>query len=176
MLLYGKKIALRAMEPSDAELMYCWENDTRLWSTSNTTRPFSRAVINDFIAGSSLDIYTSRQLRLMMVESFGGGTVGCVDLFDFDPFNRRAGVGVLIYQAGDRRRGFAHEAIELLCDYALGYLGMEQLWADVPVSNVASERLFRASGFECSARRCHWIRKEDGQWEDVLFFQRFAGQ
>ena len=64
MLLQNDRIRLRAMEPDDCQAMYRWENDTTLWSLGETTRPFSRAVLDDFIRNSSLDLYQARQLRL----------------------------------------------------------------------------------------------------------------
>lgn len=73
------------MEPDDCEAMYRWENDTSLWTFGDVTRPFSRAVLRDFIADASLDIYHARQLRLVIEPLSWPEAVGCVDLFAFDP-------------------------------------------------------------------------------------------
>ena len=35
-LLHNDIITLRAMEPQDVDLLYEWENDTDLWTVSNT--------------------------------------------------------------------------------------------------------------------------------------------
>ena len=96
MLLQDDLIRLRALEPEDAEAMYRWENDTTLWRLGDTTRPFSQAAIREFIAGASLDLYAARQMRLMIDLRATGETIGCADLFDFDPLHRRAGIGMLI--------------------------------------------------------------------------------
>lgn len=181
MLLQDDRIRLRAMEPEDCEAMYRWENDTSLWTLGDSTRPFSRATLEEFIAQSSLDIYQARQLRLI-IEPLGGPTsptgttpkaIGCVDLFAFDPLNRRAGVGILIYDPAMRRKGYASAAIELIVAYAFDRLDMRQLWADLPVSNTASLALFRRAGFSGEAVRRGWVRREDGRYEDALFVQRF---
>lgn len=173
-LLKGQLVRLRAMEPSDAETMYRWENDTQLWTTSATTRPFSRAVLDDFVASASQDIFAARQLRLIVESLSDGRSVGCVDLFDFDPFHRRAGVGVLVYELVDRRCGYGAEALSLLCRYAFSYLRLEQLWADVALSNGASVGLFAGAGFEHSATRRRWALSAGGEWDDVMFFQKFS--
>lgn len=177
MLLQNDRIRLRAMEPEDCETMYRWENDTSLWTLSDATRPFSRATLEEFIAQSSLDIYQARQLRLM-IEPLGCPTsptekaIGCVDLFAFDPLNRRAGVGILIYDPAMRRKGYASAALELVAAYAFDRLDMRQLWADLPVSNAASLALFRRAGFTGEAVRRDWVQRADGTYEDALFVQR----
>lgn len=187
MLLQNDLIRLRAMEPADAEAMYRWENDTSLWSLGETTRPFSRAAVEEFIAQASLDIYQARQLRLMIepqastlstsTTTSGGsagnqeGAVGCIDLFSFDPLHRRAGVGILVYDPAYRRRGYGLAALRLLTEYAFQHLEMRQLWADIPLSNSASLRLFEKAGFTGEAIRRAWVRTPTGTYEDARFVQ-----
>lgn len=162
------------MEPEDCGAMYRWENDTSLWHLGATTRPFSRDALRGFIAGSSQDIYAARQVRLMIAPRSSGVAVGCVDLFDFDPLHRRAGVGILIYESADRQRGYAQAALRLVAEYAFGHLDMRQLWADIPVSNTASLRLFERAGFTGDAVKKEWVRTADGTaYEDVRFVQLF---
>lgn len=173
MLLQNDRIRLRAMEPDDCQAMYRWENDTTLWSLGETTRPFSRAVLDDFIRDSSLDLYQARQLRLIVELRDAASPIGCVDLFAFDPLNRRAGVGILIYDQLHRQQGYGSDALNLLSDYAFRHLELRQLWADIPVSNTASLKLFERAGFTGDALRRQWVRRSDGTYEDARFLQRF---
>ena len=162
------------MEPEDCGAMYRWENDTSLWSLGDTTRPFSREALRGFIAGASQDIYAARQVRLIIAPRSSGVAVGCVDLFDFDPLHRRAGVGILIYEPADRQRGYAQAALRLVSEYAFRHLDMRQLWADIPVSNTASLRLFERAGFTGTAVKKAWVRTPDGTaYEDARFVQLF---
>lgn len=179
MLLQDDRIRLRAMEPEDCPAMYRWENDTSLWAFGDISRPFSRAVLNDFIANASLDIYQTGQIRLMIEplvpasdDHAERGAIGCVDLFAFDPLNRRAGVGILVYEPAVRGRGYASAALGLTVEYAFERLDMRQLWADIPVSNTASLKLFARAGFTGDALRRKWVRREDGTYEDARFVQR----
>lgn len=167
------RIRLRAMEPDDCEAMYRWENDTSLWTFGDVTRPFSRAVLRDFIADASLDIYHARQFRLVIEPLSWPEAVGCVDLFAFDPLNRRAGVGVLVYEPDMRRKGYAFSALKIVAEYAFGYLELRQLWADIPVSNTASLGLFAKAGFTGDTVRREWVRRHDGTYEDARFVQLF---
>ena len=42
MILEGRVVRLRAVEPEDVEAMYRWENDPAVWRVSGTLAPFSR--------------------------------------------------------------------------------------------------------------------------------------
>ena len=52
-----KKIILRALELSDIDLLYQWENDKNIWQVSNTLVPFSRYILKKYIENSFKDIY-----------------------------------------------------------------------------------------------------------------------
>ena len=41
-MITGKTIYLRALEPTDIDLLYDWENDVALWDVAETFVPFSR--------------------------------------------------------------------------------------------------------------------------------------
>lgn len=101
----------------------------------------------------------------------GVETVGAVDLFDYDPIHRRAGVGILIYGAGHRRRGYARGAIDILCRYARERLNLHQLWCTVGADNRASRELFRQAGFVESGTRRDW-RWTPAGFEDEIFLQK----
>ena len=55
-LLSNDKITLRAMEPSDIDLIYKWENDTSLWTVSDTVAPYSREALMLYIANCANDL------------------------------------------------------------------------------------------------------------------------
>ena len=50
-------VKLRAIELSDADIIYKWENDPSVWKLSNTIVPFSRYIIRKYVENSHLDIY-----------------------------------------------------------------------------------------------------------------------
>lgn len=170
MLLRGQNIHLRALEPSDVEAMYRWENDPSVWGVSGTVAPFSREILRAFIEQQQYDIWRTHQLRLVIALNEDGRAVGAVDLFDFDPLNRRAGVGVLVAD-GERGCGYASEALALLVEYARDVLMLNQLYCDIDTDNVACRALFAGSQFEeCGVRR-RWRLTADG-WRDVVMMQR----
>ena len=69
-ILETDSVRLRALEPEDIDVLYKWENDTRIWKMSNTVAPFSKYVLRRFIEDQKYDIYETKQLR-MIIESRG---------------------------------------------------------------------------------------------------------
>lgn len=101
----------------------------------------------------------------------GGGafrTAGCIDLFEYDPLNRRAGIGILIYGAENRRKGYAREALGILCRYAREQLRLHQLWCTVGAGNAASLALFRQAGFVETGVRRDWLWSPEGFRDEIL--------
>ncbi|GHT72586.1 N-acetyltransferase [Bacteroidia bacterium] len=170
--LENNKIRLRALEPEDLGVLYRWENDTALWHHGSTLTPFSKYVLRDYIANSSQDIFQTRQLRLLIVEKQTETPVGAIDLYDFDPVNLRAGVGILIDSAY-QRQGFGLQALQLIKNYASQVLFLKQLYVVVPQSNEPSYRLFQKSGFETAGILKDWIKTPEG-FVDAYIMQAYS--
>lgn len=170
-MLKGTHIKLRALEPEDADLLYEWENDTAIWNVSNTLKPFSLNLIRSYIESEHLDIYESKQLRLM-VQLFEEpySTIGIVDLFDFDPYNRRAGVGIMVHK-DYRSNGYAADALNILSDYAFNHLNLHQLHCIISEKNIISVELFKKSGFNVVGLQKDWSFNGT-EFENVLFLQK----
>ena len=43
--LHNDVVALRALEPTDLDILYTWENDPRVWTVSGTLTPYSRQML-----------------------------------------------------------------------------------------------------------------------------------
>jgi len=169
-------ITLRAVEPEDLELLYLWENDRTVWHVSNTLVPFSRYQLKQFIQSDPGNIHAHKQLRMMIdcndASPQGGElcTIGTIDLFDFNPLHRRAGLGILIALPNERRKGYAYEAILQMIDYCRKVLFLHQLYCNISVSNTASIKLFEKAGFKITGTKKDWLKTETG-WEDVVYMQ-----
>jgi diamine N-acetyltransferase len=165
----GKKVILRAVEPSDIDLLYLWENDVSTWYLSNTIIPFSKFLLEEYIANANLDIYTTKQIRLMIEIKDTKKTIGCIDLFDFDPFNNRAGVGILICNE-ERNKGYATESLSLFLKYCFDILLLKQVYCNIISDNVESINLFKKFNFEIIGLKKKWIRKNNF-WLDEYMLQ-----
>lgn len=174
-ILTGQKIHLRALEPADIDLLYDWENDPSIWHLGNILTPFSRFVLEQYLLNAQNDIFTNKQLRLMidLNDSLGAAeTIGSIDLFDFDPFNRRVGVGILITNP-HRHKGYASEALGLLKNYVFILLDLHQLYCNIDASNGKSLALFMKSGFVICGEKKDWLW-QNKSWHNELILQCFS--
>jgi diamine N-acetyltransferase len=164
-----KEIKLRAMEPEDLELLYDWENNESYWAISNTISPFSKYTLKRYLENSHKNIYESGQLRLMIDHILDKVTIGTIDIFDFDPFHKRAGIGILIANEAYRRRGYASMAVNGLIDYCFKTLQLHQLYCNILANNTESIDLFTKLGFVRSGIKKEWIKTADGYIDEHLF-------
>jgi diamine N-acetyltransferase len=163
-------VKLRALEPTDIDLLYEWENDSSLWELSNTRAPFSRHVLAQYLENAGQDIFEQKQVRLI-IQTTEGKPVGAVDLYDVDLFHQRAGIGILIHRNEDRRHGYATDTLAVLENYASEILGIRQLFASIREDNDASIHLFQKSGYALTGIRKKWLNTLKG-WKDEWFFQK----
>lgn len=157
-IFQNDNIFLRAMEPSDIDLLYKWENQPDNWLVSNTFNPFSRYTLAQFIESATKDIYETKQLRLMIIEKSTDAAIGAIDLFDFDPFHLRAGVGILIGEQTARKKGYASESLEVLISYAGKILLLKQLYCNIGENNEDSLKLFIEKSFVITGQKRDWIK------------------
>ena len=160
-------LQLRAVEPGDANQLLAWENDLDHWQVSGTQIPYSLESIYQFIENQQSDIYISKQVRLIM--DLNGKAIGCIDLFEFDPSNYRAGVGILVDKA-ERGKGYGLKALLGLETYAKR-LHLHQLYAHIGKSNSSSINLFIKAGFQPSGELIDWI-KTSKSWENAILMQK----
>ncbi len=168
--LQGKQIYLRALEPTDLEFLYGLENDENLWEVSNTTSPFSKYILTQYLENSHKDIYEAKQLRLVICILETKLPIGCIDLYDFEPKHSRAGVGIIISSEENKQKGFASEALQLLCNYAFTQLNLHQLYAGITEENIASIHLFEGLNFIKTGTKKDWIFSK-GIFKNELQYQ-----
>lgn len=162
-------IRLRAMEPEDLNLLYAVENDASSWDVTPATMPYSRDILCQYILSTTGDIYTDKQVRLI-IETETGDAVGIADLTSFDPKNMKAEVGILVLPEY-RNQGFATQALSLLEDYSCNTVHLHQLYAIIPSANTASKRIFEKCGFLCTAELKDWLY--DGKkYKNALLLQK----
>lgn len=171
MFIRKDNIRLRALEPQDAILLYQWENDREIWDVSETLVPFSMFQIEQFILEAA-DIFSAKQLRMMIdkvkEEERQKMTIGSIDLYDFDPKNKRAGVGIFIDKPF-RKKGYAALALELCIDYAFDSLSLHQIYCYIAENNTASIRLFEKLGFEQCGIQKDWLLIKDRYVNQIQF-------
>jgi len=174
MLLKNDILKLRALEPTDLELLYEWENNPQIWEVSNTLSPYSKYILHQYIENSNRDIVESKQLRLIIELSSKefGEPIGTIDLFDIDLYNKRAGIGILIAKEVHRNKGYAGEALTLIEEYALKHLHIRQIHCKINEDNLPSLKLFQRMGYVITGQLKQWKFTSNG-WKNVYILQHF---
>jgi len=170
--LENEHLILRALEPEDLDILYEWENNVELWKHGSTLTPYSKFALRDYITDSLQGILYTRQLRLMAVEKKTQTAVGTIDLFDYDPINQRACIGILV-DTQFRRKGYGEEILYMTADYAFNTLHLNQIYAYAPVSNTVSLRLLSKCGYQQAGLLKSWMKTSKG-FEDVRLMQLFC--
>ena len=173
--LKGENIYLRALEPNDLEFVYAMENDQSIWEVSNTQTPYSRFLVKQYLENAHQDIYEAKQLRLAICQDEDFPALGLIDLFDFDPKNNRAGVGIVIQGNDNRKQNIGSEALELLIQYSFYHLNLHQLYANIGAENAASIALFTKFGFQKIGTKKDWTLV-NGIYKDEAIFQLINNQ
>ena len=172
MILKNDTVYLRALEPEDVDLLYFWENNTEIWRVSSTIAPLSKFTLTNYVMEEGQkDIFEARQLRLVIVETKTDKTVGLMDLFDFEPVDMRASLGIMINEEAERQKGFAKNALLLTEEYCKKILNFHQLYARTDSDNNAAVALFKSCGYQECGLLKQWHRNEDG-WKDQIEFQK----
>ncbi len=167
--LKGEIIYLRALEPKDLDFLYELENDENIWEISETVTPYSKLVLKNYLKNSQQDIYQVKQLRLAICNK-QHTIVGLIDLFDFNPTHKRAGVGIIIKEESSRGKGYGTEALKLLINYAFTHLQLHQIYANIMAHNTPSIKLFTKLGFKEVGVKKEW-RFVNGTYKDEILYQ-----
>lgn len=171
MFIKNDTITLRCAEPEDAEQIFRWENDREIWRVSGTHTPYSHFQIEQFLLSNN-DLPAQKQLRLIIDLTENGQTIGCVDIYDFDAFNSRAGLGILIDKEY-RQQGYAKAALALCIEYLFHDLMLHQVYCSIDELNTESHQLFESLGFLLCGQRKEWLKTTEG-FLDVLEYQLVA--
>ena len=163
------KINLRALELEDVEFLFEIENNGSLWKISDTILPFSKYHLEKYIKESNLDIFSEKQFRFVICLE-NKTPVGLIDIFDFDPINHRAGIGIVI-KSTHRKRGYALESVKLIEDISKKDLQIHQLFVNVGINNKNSLSLFKKLGYNKVGIKKEW-NYSNGRYTDEILFQK----
>ncbi len=94
--------------------------------------------------------------------------VGCIDLYSYDPLNRRAAVGIMV-ATEHRRKGYALAMLQALTVQYRGIL--HTLYADIAATNSASLTLFAKAGYSECGHFKEWLNI-NGQYIDSIRMQK----
>lgn len=114
------------------------------------------------------DSLTSGELKLYGF-SPNDDPVGCIELYNYDPINRRAAVGIVVSNEY-RHRGYGQSMINALTDFCRQNTSLHQIYADIASTNLPSIRIFQRAGYQHCATLRDWVIRAN-QFVDTYRYQ-----
>lgn len=195
------EVRLRALEPEDVDRLYIWENDRDMWPFGGTRAPLSRHQLWEYATNYDANPFAAGQLRLIIEHATAPDNAlpqnsqssqssqsshnsqnsqnshsspipcGVIDLYDIDPVNSRAMVGIMVAPQW-RSRGIATRALELVGEYCRDTLGLATIASEVASDNLPSIRLFGGkAAYRQVGERPSWYRRGE-RFVSALLFQK----
>lgn len=97
---------------------------------------------------------------------------GCVDLYNYDPVNRRAAVGIMV-ATEYRRQGYGLAMLKALenSPFITRHSSLHTLYADIAAPNTASLALFAKAGYTQCGHFKEWL-EYDSHYIDTIRMQK----
>jgi len=168
-------IILKALEPADVHTLLKWENNQDIWNVSKTIEPFSKYKLDMYIKQTlNFDVFGLRQLRLMIHQVLNleldiTEPIGTIELFEFDPINKNAGIGIMLlkeYQG----QGIGKQVLDQFLPYIFDKLQLHSVYANVSETNVHSIKFFEDYGFRKVAEYREFLY-ENGRFVSQITYQ-----
>ncbi len=161
------KVNFRDVQLSDTDFVLQIENNENIWKISHTTTPFTKSEIESFITHNIIDGLLNDQKRWII--TINDIECGCIDLFDYNKQNSRAGIGIVIHQ-DYQNKGIASLALAKFLNFCKTNLKLYQIYCSIISDNTDSIKLFTKHGFIETGIRKEWTYYK-GEYFDETFYQ-----
>ena len=170
--LEGRRLVLRGVVQADVTVRYRdWLNDPEVNRHLETRHePQTLETIAEYVQSIS-NAADQRFWAICLKDT--GAHIGNIKLGPISSEHRNASVSLFIGEKALWGRGYAADAIGLVCDHAFGALELHKLRAGAYADNAGSIRAFEKCGFRVEGR----LREQaysDGHYVDVILLGRLA--
>lgn len=169
-LLSDNYIRLRAVEPSDATVMWEMEQDSEQWTHNGMAAPYSLHNLEEYAQNYDADPIRAGQLRLIVERIDDKSVIGVIDLYDISSIHQTAFIGIYI-RPEFRKKGYALKSISLLEEYCRMLLNLHQLGAKIMSENIGCNFLFEKAGYIVRGVLPEWY-KSGKQRKDILLYSK----
>ncbi|MEZ4799657.1 MAG: GNAT family protein [Flavobacteriales bacterium] len=146
MVFTGSRLQLDVVALGDESFMFDWENNPENWAVSEGEGPYTLSEIRQFITTCD-DLIEHHQIRFVVRQIQNQIPIGAFDFFNFDAKSNKVGLGILIADKSDRKKGYASECLTEHLPQMMQYFNLSEVYALVFKDNIASIRLFEKCGF-----------------------------
>ena len=131
-MLEFSNTSLRLLENTDLDFLFEIENNPKNKKFNKFISTTSRQLLKDYIKNAQADISVYNQIRFVVENK--NIQIGLIDLFEYDPEKKNAGVGIII-NSKFRNKNFGSNALKIIIDYSFQKLDLIFLFANIKSEN-----------------------------------------
>lgn len=162
----------------------------RIFKVSEITQEYVKALNNEEVIGLTESRYRTWNLKeakvyVQKMANIPGQSllvgifiknekrhIGNIRLHSFSEFNKRAEIGILIWDQNEWGKGYATEALEVLIKYMFKNLGLHKICAEYYSQNLSSQKIFKKLGFKKEGTfKDHFL--VNGKYIDAIRIAKF---
>jgi RimJ/RimL family protein N-acetyltransferase len=166
-MIEGVSTNLRAPEMDDLERNHRWVNDREVTRFLVLRYPMALAAEESWmrdVAGKMM----SFESAFFAIETKEGRHIGNTNLFNVQPENRCAELGIMIGEKDCWSRGFGSDALRTLLGFAFGEMNLHRVGLNTYAYNERGIACYRKVGFVEEGRIRERIYRE-GAYHDMLW-------
>jgi RimJ/RimL family protein N-acetyltransferase len=164
----GERVCLRAIEPSDAETFFRWNQDSqRARYLDFVWPPTSLASVQAWVGDMTRRKLEGDVYRWVITDR-AGTPVGSIDTHHCDARTGTFSYGVDI-AAEERRKGYASEAIRMVLRYYFHELRYQKVTVSVHSDNIPSARLHEKLGFQREGTLRRMVYSEGRYYDETWY-------
>ncbi len=142
--LVGKRVYLRPLSRDDLTYIQKWSNDPEIRGLIGEVRPMSWTKVEEFYERAKND---DQRVWFIIVLQENDRVIGEAGLLRMFPAWRTTDLSIIIGEKETWGKGYGTEAINLLLDYAFGYLNFHRVAIGVVGFNEAALGFYEKVGF-----------------------------
>ena len=166
-MIYGERIRLNAVQPSNLPLFVEWLNDPEVNQGLMIYLPMSLAYEEKWFEKMLERPQDEQPLTIEVKKGDVWEPIGNLGLFDFEYKARRVELGIMIGNKKYWNQGYGTEAIQLMLKHCFQTLNMNRVMLQVYQNNPRAIRCYEKCGFqhEGALRQALY---QDGKYYDIL--------
>jgi len=142
--LTGKHVYMRPLDRNDLTYILKWSNDPEIRGLTGEVRPMSLAKAEEFYERVKSD---DQRVWFIIALQEDDRVIGEAGLLRMFPAWRTTDLSIIIGERETWGKGYGTEAINLLLDYAFGYLNFHRVAIGVVCLNEAALGFYEKVGF-----------------------------
>jgi RimJ/RimL family protein N-acetyltransferase len=166
-VIYGERVRLRAAERADVEKFCVWVNDPEVTRYLSLYLPMSRVDEENWFEAMTKRDQREKTLVIEVRDGDGWKMIGNCGVFDIDPVNSLAELGIMLGEKDEWNKGYGTETMVLLLRHCFDTLNLNRVYLRVYAENLRAKRSYDKAGFVEEGRQREGVYKH-GKYDNVV--------